>query len=185
MTPHVRDDRVRDAYKAKAGDRCEVCRWRPPVSLRNVAGGKIDQLLAAHHIHPVACGGPDTKENMVQLCLNCHGIAHHMGRMVPGGLEALRGANTLRTLTDALEKGKDGPKEWIGPKTRKDFFFAMVMLSNRREYVRFEAMWLNRFVYLGRLEDEAYEQDEVETIRLTRAFTISGATRDVYGRRRA
>lgn len=29
-----------------------------------------------HHIVPVSFGGPDTVNNMVELCLSCHSLAH-------------------------------------------------------------------------------------------------------------
>jgi hypothetical protein len=76
-------------------------------------------------------------------------------------------------------------REWTGPRTRRDFFFSMAMLANRPEYVRFAAMGHRCDQYLAVLEEEAAEQDAIEVVRITRAFTVSGSAREVYGRRRA
>lgn len=107
--------------------------------------------------------------------------------MVAAGSDAFSGAATLGEWSAALDKANTArePKVWIGPRTRKEFFFSMTMLANRVEYVRFAAMWHRRADYLALLEEEAAEQDKVETIRLTRAFTVSASPREVYGRRRA
>lgn len=181
-----RDQKVRDAYKETSGNCCEVCGWRAKPALKDVAGGaRIDRLLPAHHIHPVACGGPDTEDNLVQLCLNCHGIAHLMGRMVPAGSDALQGAHSLREWDSALSEAAGGPKVWTGPRTRKAFFFAMTMLSNRAEYVRFAAVGYQRDAYLRILEEEAQAQDAIEMVRINRAFTVSGRARKVYAPRTA
>jgi hypothetical protein len=65
---------VRDAYVAEKYKRnkrlCEHCAWRA-----------IDSsMLHAHHVVPLACGGPDTPENMIVLCPTCHSIAHYVTR---------------------------------------------------------------------------------------------------------
>jgi len=36
------------------------------------AGGQVE----AHHLIPLAEGGADTAENMITLCLSCHGKRH-------------------------------------------------------------------------------------------------------------
>lgn len=46
--------------------RCEHCNWTPPEP----------SMLHAHHVIPLACGGPDTKKNIIVLCPNCHAVAH-------------------------------------------------------------------------------------------------------------
>lgn len=62
----IRDSGVAD--KAKRNKRlCEHCRWRTPYG---------SELLHAHHVIPLSCGGPDTIDNLIILCPNCHAIAH-------------------------------------------------------------------------------------------------------------
>ena len=57
------------AVNAKTGkDFCDHCRWTPPTA----------SILHAHHIIPIACGGPDTIVNLIVLCPNCHAIAHYV-----------------------------------------------------------------------------------------------------------
>lgn len=57
------------AAKAKLGiDLCEHCRWSPPTP----------SILHAHHVFPLACGGPDTLDNLLVLCPNCHATAHYV-----------------------------------------------------------------------------------------------------------
>lgn len=79
-------------YKAKQGKKfCQHCRWSPPVP----------ELLHAHHVIPRGCGGPDTVENMLVLCPNCHAIAHYVT------------ARTNLTRTYTGPRTIDGLREWM------------------------------------------------------------------------
>lgn len=151
-----RDPKVMRGFKerlaADGDDCCEVCRWRPPRILRDLAGGRIDRLLHGHHIVPVACGGADDESNMIQLCPTCHALAHYLGRIHnPGG---------------------DYPLEWWGPPTRVDLVFAFRLLKNPTEFRRFVKLDRKRNAYLAVVQAEAIEQDKSENIRITRAFTV-------------
>lgn len=152
-----RDEKVRGAFKsAKAregNDCCEVCRWRPPKVLRALAGGRIDRLLHGHHIVPVACGGADHPDNMILLCPTHHAIAHHVGRMV-------RDPDTA-----ALE--------WLGARSRAHFLVEMELLKNADEWTRYVKRYAQRLdLYVAALHAEALEENRVEDVRRTRAFTV-------------
>lgn len=155
MTRGKRDKRVRVAFKAlrESGrdDCCEVCRWRPPRSLREVPGGMIRRLLHAHHIVPVSCGGADSLENLILLCPNHHAVAHHIGRMV---------------------RDDEGTIVWTGARTRSDFLFAMELLRKPEEWRRFVRLRQRRDAYTEIVYAEALEQDAIEEIRIKRAFTV-------------
>lgn len=59
------------ADKCKRGKRlCEHCLWRPP----------DNNLLHAHHVIPLCAGGPDSPDNVLVLCPNCHALAHYVAR---------------------------------------------------------------------------------------------------------
>jgi hypothetical protein len=156
-TPPRRDRELVAQFKkdrAAAGDDCcEVCRWRPPRALRDVAGGRIDRLLHAHHVVPVACGGADAAENLILLCPNHHAIAHWIGTI--GGTVA-----------------GSAWRAWAGPRTRGELIFAINLMAKRDEYVRFVALDSDCGRYLDRLRDEAIAQDAIEEIRIHRAFTV-------------
>jgi hypothetical protein len=65
--PYKRDKSVK--HKAKHGKRlCEHCAWYPPAP----------EMLHAHHVVPIMAGGPDTIENLLVLCPNCHAVAHYV-----------------------------------------------------------------------------------------------------------
>ena len=51
---------------------CELCKTKAPFQ-------KEDGLpyLEIHHIKQLADGGPDTPDNTVALCPNCHRLLHH------------------------------------------------------------------------------------------------------------
>ena len=51
--------------KQRAGYRCQMCRRSLPES-----------ELDAHHITPLAQGGPINSENLVCLCRRCHSMFH-------------------------------------------------------------------------------------------------------------
>lgn len=142
------------AAKAKGRDDCcEVCRWRPPKALREVAGRMIGRLLHGHHIIPVACGGPDTEENLILLCPTHHAIAHHMGRMVPDGLAPC--------------------KIWWGPRTKRELLATMHMLTMPEQYAQLAEMEHNFADYIEWAHDQALAMADDEHIRVNRLFTVS------------
>lgn len=53
----------RKNYKSFLSGLCQVC------------GQEGD--TEAHHIVPLSADGPDTLNNLVELCLNCHSLAHN------------------------------------------------------------------------------------------------------------
>jgi hypothetical protein len=55
-----------------ASGKCELC--RQPAPFLRLTG---DGYLEVHHVVPLAEGGPDTVENAVAVCPNCHRAAHH------------------------------------------------------------------------------------------------------------
>lgn len=65
-----RSGQVRQVALQRSGGRCEYCRQRGFETASGV-------YLETHHILPLAEGGPDTDENVIALCPNCHRKAHH------------------------------------------------------------------------------------------------------------
>lgn len=55
-----------------AKGKCELC--GNPAPFVRVTG---EGYLEVHHVQPLAEGGPDTVENAVAVCPNCHRAAHH------------------------------------------------------------------------------------------------------------
>ena len=53
-----RDQALAKTIMKRDGGKCTFC-------------GKTDGL-EAHHIIPVACGGPDVVENLITVCKSCH-----------------------------------------------------------------------------------------------------------------
>lgn len=68
----LRDPAVKAWVLRNSGKRCAAC-WEP-------APFKDDDnlpFLEVHHVVPLAKGGPDTIDNAVALCPNCHRAFHH------------------------------------------------------------------------------------------------------------
>lgn len=66
-----RDPEVRAYVLARAAGTCERCDKRAPFN-----GPSGDPFLEVHHVQQLADGGPDTTDNAVALCPNCHREAH-------------------------------------------------------------------------------------------------------------
>jgi 5-methylcytosine-specific restriction protein A len=66
-----RDPKVAEFAQRKANGVCQLC--NQPAPFHDRYG---DPLLENHHIIPRAEGGPDTIENVVALCPNCHRKMH-------------------------------------------------------------------------------------------------------------
>lgn len=58
---------------AEHGAACSACPAKMPA----------DSLIHLHHVIPVSESGPDTRENCVLLCPNCHAVAHWRYRNTP------------------------------------------------------------------------------------------------------
>ena len=67
-----RDPEVIVWVKQRAGGICELCEKEGPFLDRD-----NQPFLEVHHIIPLADGGPDTTDNAVALCPNCHRECHH------------------------------------------------------------------------------------------------------------
>lgn len=63
---------VCDAVRRRARGRCEACGEES--GFQRTDG---TPYLEVHHMIPLAHGGPDTVENAVGLCANCHARCHH------------------------------------------------------------------------------------------------------------
>ena len=68
----VRDPNVLAWVLEAADGMCEVCTGHAPFRRSNG-----DHFLEGHHIRPLAEGGPDTVDNAVAACPNCHRELHH------------------------------------------------------------------------------------------------------------
>jgi len=67
-----RDPEVIAWVKQRANGLCELCEREAPFRDRN-----NQPFLEVHHVFPLADNGPDTIENAVGLCPNCHRECHH------------------------------------------------------------------------------------------------------------
>ena len=67
-----RDPAVVAWVLSKANGKCECCSMDAPFVTES---GK--PYLEVHHMHTLASGGPDTVDNTVALCPNCHRAVHH------------------------------------------------------------------------------------------------------------
>ncbi|MDP9372815.1 MAG: HNH endonuclease [Chloroflexota bacterium] len=68
---YERDPAVKAWVLQQARGICELCRQPGPFVLPSG-----EQYLEVHHVHPLAEGGPDTIQNAVALCPNCHRLLH-------------------------------------------------------------------------------------------------------------
>ena len=67
-----RDSEVIAWVKQRAGGVCELCGEEAPFRDRH-----NQPYLETHHIVPLAQEGPDTPDNTVAICPNCHRECHH------------------------------------------------------------------------------------------------------------
>lgn len=68
----VRDPNVIAWVLEEAAGNCEVCCQRAPFERED---GEL--YLEVHHVRPLANGGPDTIDNAIACCPNCHRNLHH------------------------------------------------------------------------------------------------------------
>jgi hypothetical protein len=73
---YKRDAKVRDATLKLAGGNCEHCGQQ---GFLTIAG---ERYLETHHVVGVAERGPDTIDNIVAVCPNCHRQAHFAANRV-------------------------------------------------------------------------------------------------------
>lgn len=68
---YIRDPKVKAWVLRRANGICELCKQPAPFT-------SIDGLsyLEVHHVKPLAEGGPDTPDNTVAVCPNCHRELH-------------------------------------------------------------------------------------------------------------
>ena len=70
-TQYKRDPSVKAWVLNNANGTCELCQSLGPFRTKDG-----DPFLEVHHVVPIAEGGPDTIENAVALCPNCHRRCH-------------------------------------------------------------------------------------------------------------
>lgn len=71
-TQYDRDPKLAAYVRKMAKGKCELCRSKAPFIKPNGL-----PYLEVHHLWPLADHGPDTIENTVALCPNCHRELHH------------------------------------------------------------------------------------------------------------
>ncbi|MDE0157184.1 MAG: HNH endonuclease [Gammaproteobacteria bacterium] len=72
ITQYARSPLVRAWVLERAGDTCELCSHKAPFVKEDGT-----PFLEIHHITQLSQGGPDTLENTVALCPNCHRDLHY------------------------------------------------------------------------------------------------------------
>jgi 5-methylcytosine-specific restriction protein A len=73
LTQFQRNEWVAENAYRRARGKCELCSEPAPFKDR-----KGDPYLEVHHVQRLADGGPDTVENTVALCPNCHRKMHSL-----------------------------------------------------------------------------------------------------------
>lgn len=68
---YIRDDFIAEYTKRSANGVCELCEQKAPFCDKNG-----EPYLESHHVIWLSKGGPDTIENTVALCPNCHKKMH-------------------------------------------------------------------------------------------------------------
>jgi len=107
--------RFKSARRKDGAAACEACGWKPPDGLREAGQRDGHKIMHAHHVVPLACGGPDVSVNLVLLCPNCHALAHRLGRMTLTGAYpeyAWAGAATRDELLAELRMIENEPDRW-------------------------------------------------------------------------
>ena len=69
---YIRDPEIVAWVRAQSDAHCELC--KKPAPFTSAATGLA--YLEVHHVVPLADGGPDTHDNAVALCPNCHRRCH-------------------------------------------------------------------------------------------------------------
>ena len=66
-----RREETKNYALSRAGGKCEACREAAPFY------SKKGPFLEVHHVNELSDNGPDTPENVIALCPNCHRRAHY------------------------------------------------------------------------------------------------------------
>lgn len=93
---YARNRYVAELAKRRASGKCELC--RKPAPFTNASG---EPYLESHHIIWLAHGGPDSPENTVALCPNCHRKMHIV--------DDTTDVRKLKRCAGAALRGKRGP----------------------------------------------------------------------------
>jgi hypothetical protein len=109
-TGFIRDPNVIAWVLAEADGICEACKSAAPF-LR--AGG--EPYLEVHHVRPLADGGPDTVDNAIACCPNCHRRLHHAQNRDEEREKLFILIERLRDYPSLAENGND--PESASPKT--------------------------------------------------------------------
>lgn len=93
----IRDPNVIAWVLLEADGRCEKC--RKPAPFRRSDGGPY---LEVHHVRPLGEGGPDTTDNAVACCPNCHRQLHYDARRDDLRLDVIAAVSRLKDYPAAL-----------------------------------------------------------------------------------
>lgn len=124
---HIVDSSVKKATLIRDENKCRCC---------GIGGAQWAGVLVYHHLIPVYAGGPDTVENGLTLCVNCHLTLHNYitgDVQVPADLEpeqekifknimkygniAIDASNKLGMKRDELKKANASSKKHPMPHT--------------------------------------------------------------------
>jgi 5-methylcytosine-specific restriction protein A len=88
---YVRDPNVIVWVLETANGRCEVCEQPAPFERDDGS-----PYLEVHHVRPLAEGGPDTVDNAVAACPNCHRRLHYAEDRLSSRTAIIQGVGRLR-----------------------------------------------------------------------------------------
>lgn len=94
-TQYERNPAIAELVKRLAKGQCDLCRSPAPFEANGAP------FLECHHVVQLAKGGPDTIENTVALCPNCHRKMHALD--LPGDRQKLVARISARTVTSDAE----------------------------------------------------------------------------------
>ena len=157
---HFVDSSVKKATLIRDGNKCRCC---------GIGGAQWAGVLVYHHLIPVYAGGPDTVENGLTLCVNCHLTLHNYitgDVQVPDDLEpeqekifknimkygniAIDASNKLGMKRDELKKANASSKKHPMPNTN--------VKINKQALVEAEVMNNSEGDYSeGNEEDEIFD----------------------------
>jgi len=101
-TGFIRDPNVIAWVLVEADGFCEACKSAAPFFR---AGG--EPYLEVHHVRPLAEGGPDTVDNAIACCPNCHRRLHHAQNRDEEREKLLILIERLRDYPSLAENGND------------------------------------------------------------------------------
>jgi 5-methylcytosine-specific restriction protein A len=110
---YLRDPEVVAWVLENAGGVCEVC-TKPAPFLR----GDGFPYLEVHHVRPLAEGGPDTVDNTIAVCPNCHRQLHYGAK--GSNLNTIKSAHELAVRWDKLLAAHVVPPQYVGRGVPRD-----------------------------------------------------------------